>query len=69
MKVSEQFAVNEWLSDYPKNATFDDILYLLLDDEDETVMPWGFNHSRREIADFIANTQTHFAAVTKEDSK
>jgi hypothetical protein len=66
MKPSEQFAVNEWISDYPKDATFDDVLYLLLDDADTTVTPFCFNHSRRDIADFVSNTQTHFAAFTNE---
>jgi hypothetical protein len=68
MKTSEQFALNEWLSDYPENATFDDVLYLLLDANDTTVMPWEAikSHPRRDIAEFISNTQTHFANVTNE---
>ena len=68
MKTSERFALNEWLSEWPDKATFDDVLYLLLDDDDETVIPWEAieDHPRREIADFIANTQTHFASVTNE---
>lgn len=39
MKTSEQFALDEWLSDYPQNATFNEICDLLLD-ESETVTPW-----------------------------
>jgi len=68
MKTSERFALNEWLSDFPLNATFDDVLYLLLDDEDETVIPWEVvqNYPRHSIAEFISNTQAHFAAVTYE---
>jgi hypothetical protein len=67
MKTSEQFAIDEWLWEYPKNATFDDILYLLLDADDTTVVPCGVvSMPRRELADCIANTQTHFANVTNE---
>ena len=68
MKTSELFALNEWLSDYPENASFDDILYLLLDDDDESVIPWEVieDYPRRDIAQFISNTQTHFASVTGE---
>jgi hypothetical protein len=68
MKTSERFALDEWLFEYPKNATFDDVLYLLLNDDDETVAPWKNGHpvTRREVAQNIANTQTHFAVVTGE---
>ena len=68
MKTSEKFALNEWLSDYPLNATFDDVLYLLLDDNDESVALWEVvqYYPRHSIAEFISNTQSHFAAVTDE---
>jgi hypothetical protein len=71
MKQSERFALNEWLSEYPENKSFDDILYLLLDDEDDSVIPWEVveDYPRRDIAQFISNTQTHFATVTNEDVK
>jgi hypothetical protein len=53
---------------FPENATFDDVLYLLLDPDDETVVPWHVieTYPRRDIAEFIADTQTHFANVTNE---
>ena len=67
MKTSEKFALNEWLFQYPKEATFDDVLYLLLNDNDETVVPYHLPQMpRRELAQCISNTQTHFAAVTEE---
>ena len=71
MHKSELFALNEWLSDFPRDASFDDILYLLLDDDDDSVVPWEVveSYPRREIAQFISNTQTHFANVTNEDRK
>jgi len=68
MTKSEQFAIDEWLYDYPKTATFDDILYLLLDDNDETIVPYGHGEtmSKRDLANCISGTQTHFAFVTGE---
>jgi hypothetical protein len=69
MKTSELFAVSQWLSVFPENVTFDDVLYRLLDPNDETVVPWHVieTYPRRDIAEFIADTQTHFANVTNED--
>lgn len=68
MHKSELFALNEWLFQYPKNASFDDILYLLLDEEDDSIIPWDIGKliSRTELANAIANTQTHFFTVTRE---
>jgi hypothetical protein len=71
MKPSEQFALDEWLFEYPKNTPFDDILYLTMDDNDSSIIPWGVADSmpRRELAQCISNTQTHFATFTNEDRK
>jgi len=68
MTKSEQFAIDEWLYDYPKTATFDDILYLLLDDNDTTIVcyPQGESMSKRDLANCISGTQTHFAFVVGE---
>jgi hypothetical protein len=68
MTKSEQFAIDEWLFEYPKTASFDDILYMLLDEEDQSIVPYvqGETMSRRDLANFISGTQTHFAFVTGE---
>ena len=68
MTKSEQFAIDEWLFEYPKTASFDDILYMLLDDNDESIVPYvqGETMSRRDLANFISGTQTHFAFVVGE---
>jgi hypothetical protein len=68
MTKSEQFAIDEWLFEYPKNASFDDILYMLLDEEDQSIVPYvqGETMPRRDLANFISGTQTHFAFVTGE---
>jgi hypothetical protein len=68
MTKSEQFAIDEWLFEYPKTASFDDILYMLLDDENTSIVPYaqGETMSRRDLANYISGTQTHFAFVTGE---
>jgi hypothetical protein len=68
MTKSEQFAIDEWLFEYPKTASFDDILYMLLDADDNSIVPYaqGETMSRRDLANFISGTQTHFASVTGE---
>jgi hypothetical protein len=68
MTRSEQFAIHEWLFDYPKTLSFDDILYLLLDPKDTSIVPYqqGEAMSRQDLANYISGTQTHFAFVTGE---
>jgi hypothetical protein len=67
MKTSEQFALNEWLSDYPEDKTFDEVIELLRD-YDESVSLWQAveNLPITELIENIDNTRSHFAAVTKE---
>lgn len=64
MKHSERFALNEWLSDYPQNLSFDEVCDLLLD-EDETVTPWQWFETtpRAELVENIDNTRSHFENV------
>ena len=68
MKTSEQFALDEWLSDYPQNTTFDEICDLLLD-ESETVTPWQpfENMPPADLVENMDNTRSHFSSVTNED--
>jgi hypothetical protein len=71
MTKSEQFAIDEWLFEYPKDASFEDILYLLLDSEDESITPYsqGESMSRQDLANCISGTETHFSFVTNQDRK
>jgi len=64
MKHSERFALNEWLTDYPREATFDEVCDLLLD-EDESVTPWQWFETipRYELVENIDNTRSHFECV------
>ena len=75
MKTSEQFALNQWLSDYPENLTFEQIIDLMNGDEEEgdqwtheDISVWQVveHFTLRQVADFICDTQTHFANVTNE---
>jgi hypothetical protein len=73
MKLSEQFALNQWLTDYPENLTYDEVIDLMLGDEDEwtqdeiTVWQTVEHFTLRQIVEFIEDTRKHFAAVTKEE--
>ena len=72
MKVSERFALNEWLSDYPENMDYDEILIVLNNAENEWMIDdisvWEVveNHTLDQVADFIENTRMHFETVTEE---
>lgn len=66
MNTSELFAVNEWLSDYPQDATFEEIMDLIRTD-DESVMPWELveDYPAASLIEIIYNTKMHFESVTK----
>ena len=61
MKHSERFALDEWLTDYPREATFDEVCDLLLD-EDPAACPWQWFETipRAELVENIENTRSHF---------
>ena len=64
MKHSERFALNEWLSDYPREASFDEICDLILDNDDSvTVWQWFDFTPRAELVENIDNTRSHFECV------
>ena len=74
MKVSERFALNEWLSDYPENMDYDEILIVLNNAENEWMIDdisvWEVveNHTLDQVADFIENTRMHFERVTERET-
>ena len=67
MKVSERFALNEWLTEYPQDKSYEEIIDLLRD-EDECVTIWRWFECipTRDMIENIDNTRSHFAAVTGE---
>ena len=64
MKVSERFALNEWLSEYPDGMSYDDVCELIRD-EDERIVVWQwFEHwPPSDFIENIDNTRSHFEAV------
>jgi len=74
MKTSERFALNEWLSDYPENMDYDEILIVLNNAENEWMIDdisvWEVveNHTLDQVADFIENTRMHFERVTERET-
>ena len=70
MKTSERFALNEWLSEYPDDMSYGEILELMSTDDwtiDEiTVWEVVENYTLDQVSDFIENTRMHFERVTQE---
>ncbi len=70
MNKAERFAINEWLSEYPSDTSFDVIMDLIRDD-DESVIPWELveNYPAADLIEVIYNTKIHFEAVTKSTTE
>jgi len=72
MKQSERFALMEWLSEFPDDKTYDEIILMLRGDESEWTHPdidvWEVveNHTLDQVADFIENTRMHFESANGE---
>ena len=66
METSERFAINEWLSEYPDDKTFDEIMDLIRED-DESVTAWELveHYPAADLIEVIYNTKLHFEFVTK----
>ena len=74
MTHAENFALNEWLSDYPAFMTYDEIIELMVGDTDEDeewthelISVWQTveDFSLRQVADFIDGTRKHFENTIK----
>jgi hypothetical protein len=66
LTYGEQFALDEWLSDYPENMSYEDIILTLTSgNEDNEITVWGAmnDHPLSHIAEFIDNTRLHFDRV------
>ncbi len=59
MKISERFALNQWLSGYPDNFSYADIL-CKLGCEDVTVWKLLDGYVTHEIANIIEDTRKQF---------
>jgi hypothetical protein len=71
MTYAEQFAINEWLSDYPEDKTYAEIMEMMVGDEDEWVHDeisvWQTveHFTLRQVAEFIDNTRHHFQCTVE----
>jgi hypothetical protein len=66
LTYGEQFALDEWLSDYPSDLTFADILHEMTSgDAGEDIVVWAAmrDHPLSHVAEFIDNTRIHFERV------
>lgn len=72
MKLSEQFALNQWLSDYPDEMTYEEIITALKVDnqwmvDDITVWYLVENNTTDQVAMFIEDTKEAFERATADE--
>jgi hypothetical protein len=71
MTYSENFALNQWLSDYPVNLTYEEIITILKNASDEwtidEIWVWEVveNFTLDQVAEFIEDTRTAFENTIK----
>jgi hypothetical protein len=66
LTYSEQFALDEWLNDYPEDMPYEDILETLVSgDENFVITLWAAmkDHPLSHVAGFIDDTRLHFERV------
>ena len=65
MKHSERFALDHFLTEYPRNLSFDEVIDMILDDDNEDVGVWQEveNHGRHALVEMINDLRQHFECV------
>ena len=65
MTYAEEFALGQWLSDWPTDMTYEGLIELMLDGDELCVTPWEVveNYSYRQIVEFIEETKQHFQST------
>ena len=72
MTNSQQFALNQWLTEYPTNMTYAEIISLFRENPDEwsldevTVWEVAEKYSFDLVAEFIEDTRKAFERATQE---
>lgn len=70
MKASEQFALNQWLTDYPEGMTYDEIIAALQVDDwkVDNITVWHLveNNTTDQVAMFIEDTKDAFERATAD---
>lgn len=61
MKVSERFALGQWLSDYPDDKTYDEVLEMITE-EHEDILLWEpiENYPPESVIEMIDDTRSSF---------
>jgi hypothetical protein len=66
LTYAEQFALDEWLFDYPETMSYEDILLTMkTGDEQNQITVWSAmnRNPMRHVADYIDDTRLHFERV------
>ena len=72
MTNAEHFALNQWLTDYPEGISYQEIITVLSESENEwtidNVTVWEVveNFTLDQVAEFIEDTRKAFERATQE---
>jgi hypothetical protein len=72
MKLSERFALNQWLSDYPDDMTYEEIIAALKVENQwmvDDIDVWYLveNNTTDQVAMFIEDTKDAFERATADE--
>jgi hypothetical protein len=72
MKLSERFALNQWLCDYPEDMTYDEIIAMLRVKNQwmvDGIDVWYLveNNTTDQVAMFIEDTKESFERATADE--
>ncbi len=61
MKVSERFALGQWLSDYPDDKTYEEVLALITEEHEDVIL-WEpiENYPPESVIEMIDDTRSSF---------
>jgi len=61
MKVSERFALGQWLSDYPDDKTYEEVLALITEEHEDVIL-WETieNYPPESVIEIIDDTRSSF---------
>ena len=61
MKVSERFALGQWLSDYPDDKTYDEVLSIITEEHEDVIL-WEpiENYPPESVIEMIDDTRSSF---------
>jgi hypothetical protein len=65
MKHSERFALDHFLSRYPRDLPFDEVIDIIHDDEEDQISVWDLaeNCSKYSLVEMINDLRHHFECV------